>query len=131
MNNLHLNNFLKNVIKKINKLSLDYVIHCGGIVEEGISKNFSLAEKYLSDIDSDVLFTPAGCDINYQGYFLFEEYFGKIDQIITEKNIVYQGVSSSQYDSKIGIIGECERKKYLANLKNIIKSLNVYFYIIM
>jgi putative phosphoesterase len=109
-------NFI-NAVKKINKSNVDLVVHCGGIVEEGIQRNYETAYKYLSQIEPKIIYTPAGRDINYLGYHLFPEYFGEIDQSYEIKNILFQGISSSQYDSKIGIIGRTERE-------NLFKKIN-------
>lgn len=99
-----------NAVKEINKLEPDYIIHCGGIVEEGIAKNYNLTIEYFKKFKAKILYTPAGRDINYQGYFLFNQYFGKMDQLHNDEEIIFLGVLSSQYDSRIGIIGDTERK---------------------
>ncbi len=98
-----------NAVKKINDLDPDVVVHCGGVVEEGIEKNYEMAEKNISKIESPIVFTPAGRDINYLGYELFPQHFGDMDQSYEGDHIFLKGISSSQYDSPIGIIGETER----------------------
>ena len=121
-NNFKYTHFL-NSIKKINRMDIDFVIHCGGIVERGIRRNYELAERLIKKLDSPVYFTPAGRDINYLGYHLFEEYFGDFDQSYSDEDFLFQGVSSAQYDSKIGIIGRNERD----NILNQIQDENVKF----
>ncbi|MFW6040591.1 MAG: metallophosphoesterase family protein [Thermoplasmatota archaeon] len=106
-----------NAVKNMNSLDADILIHCGGIVEEGISKDYELARKYLDKIKIPKLFTPAGRDINYLGYKLFSEYFGTFDQSFSNDEIFLQGISSAQYDSPIGVVGETERKALFKNLR--------------
>ena len=106
-----------NAVDTINDLEADLVVHSGGIVEEGISRNYELAEKYLSRIEPPIVFTPSGRDINYLGYHLFQEYFGQMDQEYAEDDILLRGISSAQYDSPIGIIGETERKELFKELR--------------
>ncbi|KXB05433.1 hypothetical protein AKJ51_05045 [candidate division MSBL1 archaeon SCGC-AAA382A20] len=100
-----------NAVDSINNIEADLVVHCGGIVEEGISRNYELADEYLSRIEPPIVYTPAGRDINYLGYHLFQEYFGNLDQSYAEDDIFLQGVSSAQYDSPVGIVGDTERKE--------------------
>lgn len=99
-----------NAVKHINDQNPDLVVHCGGIVEEGIPRNYKLAKEYLAHLNVPIVFTPAGRDLNYLGYQLFQEYFGKIDQSFSNHNLFLQGLSSAQYDSPIGIVGEKERE---------------------
>ncbi|MFP4001491.1 MAG: metallophosphoesterase family protein [Candidatus Natronoplasma sp.] len=106
-----------NAIKKINDLNVDVVVHCGGVVEEGIEKNYELTDEYISRIQAPLVFTPAGRDINYLGYELFPHYFGDVDQSYEGDDVFLQGVSSSQYDSRAGIIGETERDELFLKLE--------------
>lgn len=106
-----------NALETINNLDVDLVVHCGGIVEEGISRNYELAKKYMSKIEPEIVYTPAGRDINYLGYHLFQEYFGKIDQAYSDENVFLKGVSSSQYDSRVGLVGETEREVLFDQLR--------------
>ncbi len=114
-------------VEKINNSEIDIVVHCGGIVEEGIRRNYELAYKYLSRIEPKIIYTPAGRDINYLGYHLFPEYFGNLDQNYIYEDILFQGVSSSQYDSPIGIIGRTERESLLREIKKRKKDFNCLF----
>jgi len=106
-----------NALNKINSLDVDIIVHCGGIVEEGITKDYDLADRYMSKFKASVVYTPAGRDINYLGYNLFTEYFGDMDQIFTEDNILLQGINSAQYDSPVGIVGETEREALFRQLR--------------
>jgi len=103
---------------KINNTDSDLIIHCGGIVEEGIKKNYDSARKLFSRFDPPLLFTPAGRDINYLGYRLFPHYFGDFDQEYETDGIIFKGISSSQYDSKTGFIGETERKQLFESFQD-------------
>lgn len=113
----HSNKFLKTHFNKavdtINSSGADLIIHCGGIVEEGIRTNYELAGKLFSKIKPPKLITPAGRDINYLGYRLFPYFFGDFDKTYIRDQIIFQGISSSQYDSSIGIIGQTERMELL------------------
>jgi 3',5'-cyclic AMP phosphodiesterase CpdA len=104
-------------MQNIHDLNPDLFVHCGGIVNEGISEDYELAADYFSKLELPVVFTPAGRDINYLGYRLFTDYFGPFDQSFSNENIILQGVSSAQYDSTGGIIGETERKALFSRLK--------------
>ncbi|MFP4005258.1 MAG: metallophosphoesterase family protein, partial [Candidatus Hadarchaeia archaeon] len=106
-----------NAVDTINDLDADLVVHCGGIVEEGISRNYSLANKYMSRIESEIIYTPAGRDINYLGYELFQDFFGRIDQSYSDDKVFLQGVSSAQYDSRVGLVGENEREILFEKVK--------------
>ncbi|MFO7991547.1 MAG: metallophosphoesterase [Thermoplasmata archaeon] len=107
----------KNAINTINNLDPDVVVHCGGIVREGIPRDYQVAQERLSRIYAPVVYTPAGRDLNYLGYHLFFKYFGKLDQTWSNDDIVLQGVSSSQYDSPIGVVGKTERTALLRDLE--------------
>lgn len=106
-----------NAVQNIRDLNPDLIVHCGGIVYEGISEDYELAESYMNELDSPVIYTPAGRDINYLGYRLFTDYFGSFDQSFSNKEIVLQGISSAQYDSTGGVIGGTERKDLFEGLK--------------
>ncbi len=116
-----------NALKIINSLDCDLAIHCGGIVEEGINQNYELAKNYLDKFDMPVIYTPAGRDINYLGYELFSEYFGKMVQSYDSEDILFQGVSSAQYDSPEGYIGETQREKLFEKLENSKPTFNSVF----
>ena len=113
-------NFLKNhfcnAMNMINSLEADLAIHCGGVVEEGVNRDYELAKEYMDGFDIPVVYTPAGRDINYLGYELFSEYFGKMVQSYKHEDIHFQGVSSAQYDSPIGYIGETQIEKLFKRL---------------
>lgn len=116
-----------NAVKKLNDLNPDVIVHCGGVVEEGIEKNYELAEEYISKIQAPIVFTPAGRDINYLGYELFPHYFGDMDQFYEGNDVFLQGVSSSQYDSRTGIIGETERDALFQKLEQRDESFKCVF----
>jgi len=107
-----------NALKIINSLNCDLAVHCGGIVEEGINKNYELAKNYIDKFDTKVIYTPAGRDINYLGYELFSKYFGDMVQCYRSEDILFQGVSSAQYDSPEGYIGETQREKLFEKLED-------------
>jgi len=113
----HSDKFLRTHFNKavdtINSSDADILIHCGGIVEEGIRRNYELAGQLFSRIKIPKLITPAGRDINYLGYRLFPYFFGDFDITHVIDHIIFQGISSSQYDSSIGIIGQTERTELL------------------
>ncbi len=106
-----------NAVNKINKLEPDIVVHCGGVVKEGIPSDYDIATKLMSKIEPPVFYTPAGRDINYLGYQLFSKHFGDIDQTYTNGEIVLKGVATAQYDSPIGIVGQTERKALVSDIK--------------
>ncbi|MBS3813267.1 metallophosphoesterase [Candidatus Bipolaricaulota bacterium] len=99
----------KDGVQHLNDLAPDLVVHCGGIVEEGIAKHYWFANSLLKKIEATVLFTPAGRDINYLGYQLYSENFGSLDQEYDLNGVYLRGISSAQYDSNLGVIGETER----------------------
>ncbi|MFO7793215.1 MAG: metallophosphoesterase [Candidatus Saliniplasma sp.] len=107
-----------NAVDTINSMDADVLVHCGGVVEEGISRDYELAKSYMDRIKVTKLFTPAGRDINYLGYKLFSDHFGGIDQSFSNEDIFLQGISSSQYDSPIGVVGETERNALFEKLRN-------------
>ena len=104
-------------VQTINSSGADLLIHCGGIVEEGIAGNYELAARMMKKITVPVFTAPAGRDINYLGYRLFPVYFGGFDKAHILENMVFQGISSSQYDSNVGIIGTTERHMLLEQFK--------------
>ncbi|MFP4052003.1 MAG: metallophosphoesterase family protein, partial [Thermoplasmata archaeon] len=116
-----------NALNKINYLDVDLIVHCGGIVKEGITKDYDLADKYMSKFDAPIVYTPAGRDINYLGYNLFSEYFGNMDQRFSDDNVLLQGINSAQYDSPIGIIGTTEREALFQKLKERDESFKCIF----
>jgi len=101
----------KDGVKHLNELEPDLVTHTGGIVEEAIPKNYRMAREALKRIKPPIVYTPAGRDINYLGYQLFSENFGDMDQEYELEDIYLRGVSSAQYDSNEGVIGETERSR--------------------
>ncbi len=116
-----------NALNKINSLEGDVLVHCGGIVKEGIPKDYDVASAYMSKFDVPVVYSPAGRDINYLGYELFEEHFGEIDQKFRDKDIYLRGISSAQYDSPIGIIGETGRERLFTEFNEVDESFKGIF----
>ena len=106
----------RNAVDAIAGLQPDLLVHCGGIVREGITQDYELASQELSRLNVPVIYTPAGRDINYLGYHLFTGHFGQFDQAYSDGNILFQGVSSAQYDSHEGIVGPTERRALLDQL---------------
>lgn len=100
----------RNAIAKIRELSPDLIIHCGGIVWEGTPVCYERARELFSDLDIPILFSPAGRDINYLGYHLFELYFGPYEQAYSNGDFLFLGVYSAQYDSLAGMVGSVERR---------------------
>ncbi|MFP4175989.1 MAG: metallophosphoesterase family protein [Candidatus Brocadiia bacterium] len=96
-------------VEQINEMDADVVVHCGGVVEEGILPNYDLARKRVGELEPPVVYTPAARDLNYLGYHLFPRYFGPIDQHWSNECIFLQGKCSSQYDSPTGVLGPTER----------------------
>ncbi|MBD3414560.1 MAG: metallophosphoesterase [Candidatus Aminicenantes bacterium] len=107
-----------NAMATIEELKPDLLVHCGGIVREGIAGDYDYALSLLSEFDFPILYTPAGRDINYLGYYLFPTYFGLIDQRFSNETILFQGISSAQYDSQEGIVGPSQRKALLEKLQS-------------
>jgi len=102
-------NFI-NSVDTIKQLKPNLVVHCGGIVKEGIAKDYNEAVSYMKELEFPIVYTPAGRDINYLGYYLFPIYFGAIDQRFSNGVVLFQGISSAQYDSQEGIVGPSQRK---------------------
>lgn len=111
-----LNGCYHKAVERINELEPSVVVHCGGVVEEGILPNYDLALTFLGEIDPPIVFTPAGRDLNYLGYHLFPRYFGPIDQKWANHDVFLQGKCSSQYDSPIGVLGPTERGELARNM---------------
>lgn len=103
-------------VKSIRMLDPDLLIHCGGIVKEGIPRDYNIAISELNKLDFPMVFTPAARDINYLGYQLFNQYFGELDQKYNNEKMLFQGLSTPQYDSSVGVVGETERKLLLESL---------------
>ena len=104
-------------IEQLNEMEPDVVVHCGGVVEEGILTNYDKAREVLSKLEPPIVFTPAGRDLNYMGYHLFPRYFGPIDQNWSNDQVFLQGKCSSQYDSPIGVLGPTERADLFEQVK--------------
>jgi len=115
---MFLKTHFKNALETIEEMKPDLVVHCGGVVQEGIQQDYDLAERYLSGFSVPVVYTPAARDINYLGYHLFATYLGPQDQEYTSDDMFFQGVSSAQYDSSIGIIGETDRNALFGKFKS-------------
>ncbi|MFW6124097.1 MAG: metallophosphoesterase family protein [Acidobacteriota bacterium] len=107
-----------NAMDTIKELEPDLMVHCGGIVKDGIAKDYDKAVSYLTELEFPIVYTPAGRDINYLGYYLFPTYFGAIDQRFSNGKILFQGVCSAQYDSQEGIVGPSQRKVILRKLRS-------------
>jgi len=107
---------LSNALNTIRSLEPDLMVHCGGVVQEGIQQDYDLALRYLEDCDFPIIYTPAGRDINYLGYHLFNTYFGLQDQKYATDEMLFQGISSAQYDSTIGIVGETDRGELVGKM---------------
>jgi len=120
-------NFI-NAVDTIKKLNPDLLIHCGGIVREGIAGDYEAAVSYMEKFDIPVVYTPAGRDMNYLGYYLFPTYFGSIDQRYSNERILFQGVCSAQYDSHEGIVGPSQRKLLLKKLETPEKTKAVFLH---
>lgn len=117
-----------NALDTTKELKPDLVVHCGGIVREGIAEDYNAAVSYMSEINSPVVYTPAGRDLNYLGYYLFPTYFGSIDQRFSSGEVLFQGVSSAQYDSQAGIVGPSQRKVLLKKLQTPEKIKSVFLH---
>ncbi len=120
-------NFL-NAMDTIKELDPDLLVHCGGIVREGIAGDYDTAVNYMEELEVLAVYTPAGRDINYLGYYLFPTYFGSIDQRYSNENILFQGVCSAQYDSQDGIVGPSQRKLLLKKLNSPEKTKAVFLH---
>lgn len=101
----------ENAVKTINQLSPDLVIHCGDIVDVGIPQHYELAQQYLQHINAPIVYTPGPRDINYIGYELFPRLVRKTDQQFKTSTIHVHGVTSSQYDSEVGAVGQFALQK--------------------
>ncbi|MFP4028328.1 MAG: metallophosphoesterase family protein [Candidatus Brocadiia bacterium] len=108
---------LHNALNTINSLQPDIVVHCGGIVREGISENYELARDYLPLLEPPIVYTPAARDLNYLGYDLFPAQLGPLEQTYITDNIMLRGLCSSQYDSPTGVIGDTQRKVLFKSLE--------------
>lgn len=116
-------------VKSINQLDPDLIIHCGGIVEEGTPRDYRTAIRQLNRLDFPMVFTPAARDINYLGYHLFNQHFGELDQHYCNDRILFQGLSTPQYDSSVGVVGETERSALLERLNSATQSFrSVYLH---
>lgn len=111
-----LDKHFNSAVRNINHLGPDLVAHCGGIVCEGIADNYLLAKQKFSALKAPMIFTPAGRDINYLGYHLFNEYFGPMDQTHDDGRVLVKALSTAQYDSTNGIMGTTETRKLLKEL---------------
>lgn len=105
-------------LKSLKLLDPDLLIHCGGIVKEGTHRDYDFAIKQLNKLDLPMIFTPAARDINYMGYHLFNQHFGDLDQNYSTDDFFFQGLSTPQYDSSIGVVGESERNVLLQLLND-------------
>lgn len=114
-------------VKSIRTLAPDLLIHCGGIVKEGTPRDYDFAIEQLNKLDLPMIFTPAARDINYLGYHLFNQHFGELDQNYTTDHLMFQGLSTPQYDSSIGVVGESERNVLLERLNNVSQNFRAVF----
>ncbi|MGC1120951.1 MAG: metallophosphoesterase [Candidatus Methanofastidiosia archaeon] len=117
----------ENAVKKINALSPDLVVHCGDIVEAGIPLHYDLAEMYLSQINSPVVYTPGPRDINYIGYELFPRLAGGWNQDFENQLFHVHAVNSSQYDSDVGAVGRFELAKLEKAIKEQEQDMSIVF----
>ncbi|MEF8787610.1 MAG: metallophosphoesterase [Planctomycetota bacterium] len=108
---------LRQAVKRINGLEPDVVVHCGGVVEEGILENYGRARQLFQNLEPPMVVTPAGRDLNYLGYHLFPRYMGSIDQHWSDEQLFLQGKCSSQYDSPTGVLGSTEREELFDRLE--------------
>lgn len=118
---------LENALRSIDGFAPDLVIHCGGVVYEGVQQDYELAGRFLSEIRPSALFTPAGRDINYFGYSLFPRYFGETDQSFSNDFVSCTGISSAQYDSPVGSIGDTVRKSVMNHVTRARQPVKVVF----
>jgi 3',5'-cyclic AMP phosphodiesterase CpdA len=114
-------------VSHLNELNPDLVVHAGGVVEEAIPKNYRLARSLLDKISAPIVFTPASRDINYLGYQLFKENFGEMDQEYSLEGVYLKGISSAQYDSEEGIVGETERARLFQEMNEIGSKMKILF----
>lgn len=130
-------NFLENqfesAVNSINRYKPDIVAHCGGIVYRGIPQDYHLADQLMNRIESPRIYASGGRDINYLGYYLFNRYFGRLDQEVSNGEILIKSILSAQYDSQNGIIGPVERRnlaRYLKKAEENLKCLMLHHNII-
>lgn len=114
-------------VKSIKTLAPDLLVHCGGIVKEGTHRDYDFAIGRLKELELPMIFTPAARDINYMGYHLFNQHFGELDQDFKNDKIIFQGLSTPQYDSSVGVVGESERKLLLERLKGVPQEIRAVF----
>jgi 3',5'-cyclic AMP phosphodiesterase CpdA len=117
----------RNAVAAINDLEPDYVIHCGGIVHEGIQRDYDEAMRLLRDLEAPISYSPSGRDLNYLGYHLFGRYLGPLDQDVKSDLMRLAGVCASQYDSTHGIVGEQRRSELIDELQNDDANLRAVF----
>ena len=118
---------LKNALRSVEECEPDLIVHCGGVVYEGVQQDYDLASDYLKVILPRTVFSPAGRDINYFGYHLFSDYFGEMDQNYSDGYVLCTGVSSAQYDSPVGTIGNTERKSLLNRIEAAEEPVKIVF----
>jgi 3',5'-cyclic AMP phosphodiesterase CpdA len=106
----------ENAVKTINQLNADVVIHCGDIVDVGIPQHYDLAQQYLQHITAPIVYTPGPRDINYIGYELFPQLIGQADQQFQTSVFKAHGITSSQYDSEVGTVGQFALQKLEKNI---------------
>ncbi|MHA2252998.1 MAG: metallophosphoesterase family protein [Candidatus Kariarchaeaceae archaeon] len=95
-------------IKLINDMEdVDYLIHCGDLTENGTIENYKLANKYLNNLEKELLIVPGNHDAGNVGYLLFEELIGPRYFIISDpkKKVKILGMDSSIPDTAHGRIG--------------------------
>jgi len=117
----------RNAMIKIKELNPDLIVHCGGVVWEGTPLCYDKAAGLFADLETPILFTPAGRDINYLGYHLFETHFGAFEQTFSNGNFLFLGLYSAQYDSSSGTIGSIERRTLQERLREAKETTKVVF----
>jgi hypothetical protein len=111
----------------INGLEPDVVLHCGGIVGEGIQRDYEYAGSLIKRLAAPCFFSPSGRDMNYLGYHLYSDFFGDIDPEFSEANVYIRGLAAFQYDSPVGMVGETARARLLEKLKTVDEERKIVF----
>jgi predicted phosphodiesterase len=122
-----LSKHFQHAVASINELEPDYVVHCGGVVHEGIQRDYDEAVRLLAAVDAPIAYSPSGRDLNYLGYHLFGRYFGELDQSIRDDSLHLSGICASQYDSTHGIVGEQRRSELIGDLAHDETSVRAVF----
>lgn len=121
------------MVKKINGIEPDLVIHSGDITQDGLLDEYELAREKLKQIEADLVIIPGNHDARNVGYKLYPDFFGKKHRVKKIKNVKIVALDTTVPDiegGRLGRTGQDYLRKSVENLPGLINVVAIHHHLI-